>query len=49
VIRNLAPQLGFRVLENWSSRHCFSQMLLERCQATSEIDPLATLKIDPAG
>jgi cyclopropane fatty-acyl-phospholipid synthase-like methyltransferase len=30
VLRNIAPQLGFRVLDNWSSSQCFSHMLLRR-------------------
>ena len=30
LLRNLAPQLGFRILNNWPSQHCYSQILLEK-------------------
>src|SRR5262249_52527643 len=30
LIRNIAPQIGFSVVENWPSTQCFSQMLLRK-------------------
>jgi hypothetical protein len=30
VLKNIAPQLGFDVITNWTSAHCFSQILLQK-------------------
>jgi hypothetical protein len=32
VLKHVAPQIGFRVLENFPSEDCFSQMLLQRAE-----------------
>lgn len=37
VLKNIAPQLGFRIVQNWSSINCFSQILLEKTHDVPEI------------